>query len=454
VQPVDMLADVGKPAVVPGRIGQQLGEEVVRMMFDHLAEDRRLLPALKRQLKAMEPAVHKLALEDSRFFSDRAHPARQVLDRITQRSLAFTSEDDPGWPRFMEAVNSAAQWLESKVVDADTFGELLDHLQEQWSEQDVGVKQKREEAAKALLHAEQRNLLAQKLAAEFVAMVEELEVADFVRDFLKNAWSQVVADAQLSCEDGSSDPHGYRALVDDLVWSVQKTSAQRGRARRLVQMIPGLLQRLREGLQRIGYPTELTQRFFDHLITLHKAAVQEGRDAAVQAAADAAWKEESKFSDSAVEMWLDGVEVQESGYVDFPGLETDTEHVASAEAAQQEVQAAEFEAEQQAERIEQVSAEPAEPVAPAAPMKVEDMRVGTWVELMIKGEWVRAQLTWCSPHATLFMFTSVGGTAHSMSRRTLDKLRAGDQLRIVADRPVVDEALDQVAQAALKNSFK
>lgn len=437
-QPVDMLAELGKATSAPGRIGQQLGEEVVRMMFDHLAEDRRLLPALKRQLKAMEPAVHKLAKADSRFFSDRTHPARLVLDRITQRSLAFTSEQDAGWQRFMGSVESSTRWLESKVIDSDTFGELLEHLQSQWGEQDQGSKAKRQEAAKALLHAEQRNLLAQKLATEFIGLLDGLDVADFVRDFLKNAWAQVVAEAQLSCEDGSSDPFGYRALVDDLIWSVQKSSAQRGRARRLVQMIPGLLQRMREGLQRIGYPPEMTQRFFDHLITLHKAAVQEGRDAATQAAADAAWEEESQFSDSAVEMWLDGVEVQESGYVDFPGLETDVEHVASPEAAQQELARAPH--------------EPEEAADPPAAGKDHELRVGTWVEILIKGEWVRAQLTWCSPHATLFMFTSVGGAAHSMSRRTLDKLRSTDSLRVVADRPVVDEALDQVAQAALKNS--
>jgi len=394
-------------------------------------------------LKAMESAVHRLAKEDSRFFSDRNHPARQVLDRITQRSLAFQSETDPGWDRFMKSVESATHWLQSKVVDAETFGELLQQLQEQWNDQDHGSKQKREDAARALLHAEQRNLLAQKLAAEFLEMLQGLDVADFVRDFLRNAWAQVVAEAQLSCEDGEVDPHGYRALVDDLVWSVQKSSAQRGRARRLVQMIPGLLQRMREGLQRIGYPPELTQRFFDHLITLHKAAVQEGRDAAAQKAADDAWQEESRFTDSQMEMWLDGMEVQESGYVDYGGVDTDVEHVASAEAAQQEVQAQRHAEEQAAE-------------AAGEPMhtRAEDLRVGTWVEILIKGEWVRAQLTWCSPHATLFMFTSVGGTAHSMSRRTLDRLRATDHLRIVAERPVVDEALDQVAQAALKNSLE
>lgn len=445
--PVDMLAEVGQPVAAAPRIGEQLGEEVVHMMFEHLLDDRRLLPGLKRQLKTMEEAVHRLAKDDSRFFSDKSHPARQVLDRITQRSLAFSSEQDAGWARFIASVESAGKWLESKVVDAETFRELLQHLNDQWKEQDQGSKQKREEAAKALLHAEQRNLLAQKLADEFVGLLDGLDVADFVRDFLRNAWAQVVADAQLSCEDGSSDPFGYRALVDDLVWSVQKSSAQRGRARRLVQMIPGLLQRMREGLQRIGYPPELTQRFFDHLITLHKAAVQEGRDPEVQKAADEAWEEESTFSDSAVEMWLDGVEVKESGYVDFPGVETDTAHVASAEAAQQDVQAREDEA-MRAEREEG----PGEVTLGAG--RPDDLRVGAWVEILIKGDWVRAQLTWCSPHATLFMFTAVGGTAHSMSRRTLERLRSSDHVRVVADRPVVDEALDHVAQEALKNSLK
>jgi hypothetical protein len=40
-----------------------------------------------------------------------------------------------------------------------------------------------------------------------------------------------------------------------------------------------------------------------------------------------------------------------------------------------------------------------------------------------------------------------------MSRRTLDRLRSQGLLRIVAERNVVDDALDQVAKAALKNSL-
>ncbi|TWO73087.1 DUF1631 domain-containing protein [Caenimonas sedimenti] len=483
-KPKDMLSDEPESSTPPPRIGQQLGEEVVRLMFDNLAQDNRLLPSFKRQLKGMETAVHRLAGDDSRFFSDRNHPARQLLDRITQRSLAFGSEQDEGWARFMISVESARGWLDSKVVDAETFDELLENLQEQWSDQDQHVKQRREEAARALMHAEQRNLLAQRLASEFAATVEGLDVADFFVDFLKNSWAQVVAESQLTCTDGSSDPFGYRALVDDLIWSVQKTAAQRGRARRLVQMIPGLLTRLREGLHRIGYPPELTQRFFDNLITLHRAAVQEGQDAAAEAAADAAWQEPSQFADSGqdeVQMWLDANEAKESGFV--PDAEIDLDFVASPvgggheskqadkERAAQLAQAAqkvEF-AKRAAEKAQEAQAanpdtvpdtvavdeapEEAEPAESAPAQRMEDLRMGSWVEIHIKGEWVRAQLTWASPHATLFMFTSITGNAHSMSRRTLDKLRSLNQLKIVADRPVVDEALDQVAQRALKNSL-
>ena len=93
--------------------------------------------------------------------------------------------------------------------------------------------------------------------------------------------------------------------------------------------------------------------------------------------------------------------------------------------------------------------EPSDPLAPAAaPM----IALGTWVEMMLEGQWVRAQLTWASPHRSLFMFVSRGGKAHSMSQRTMDKLRAQGNIRVVSDGHLVEKALDAVAQTALRNS--
>ena len=112
--PADMLAEVATAQDAAPRLGVQLGEEVVRLMFDNLAQDQRLLPGFKRQLKAIEPAMLRLAEQDSRFFSDRTHPAREFLDRITQRSLAFTSESDPGWRRFHATVEDSVRWLDQQ----------------------------------------------------------------------------------------------------------------------------------------------------------------------------------------------------------------------------------------------------------------------------------------------------------------------------------------------------
>ena len=419
-----MLAD---DPVTP-RLGHQLGQEVVRLMFDNLAHDARLMPAFKAQLKLMEPAVFTLAQHDSRFFSDRTHPARQFLDRITQRSLAFSTESDEGWKRFLVTLEDATRWLDSKVVDSDIFGELLDQLQVQWTDHDQVQRARREEAARALMHAEQRNLLAQKLAADFAQALDGLEVAEFIGDFLKGSWAQVVAQAQLSCADGSDDPCGYRAIVDDLIWSVQKSTARRGRGRRLAQMIPVLLAKLREGLERADYPPELTGRFFDKLITLHQVALQEGRDETARSAADAIEAAPSELAPGAAAddagIWLASREAQESGYLDGDSFmpEDLLEPELAAEAA-------------------------------AEPHAHGELRTGTWVELMVDRAWLRVQLTWASPHATLFMFTSLAGTAHSMSRRTLERLRTQGLIKVVAGRNVVDEALDQVAKAALKNSL-
>jgi hypothetical protein len=52
----------------------------------------------------------------------------------------------------------------------------------------------------------------------------------------------------------------------------------------------------------------------------------------------------------------------------------------------------------------------------------------------------------------LFLFTAAGGATHSMTRRSCDKLVAAGNLRVVSGLPVVDGALNAVAQLAMRNS--
>jgi Protein of unknown function (DUF1631) len=120
--------------------------------------------------------------------------------------------------------------------------------------------------------------------------------------------------------------------------------------------------------------------------------------------------------------------------------------------AQSEVSGAGFVNQQAVMPLDVSSAVPAADVIPLTPEATVTIPIGSWVELMLEGAWVRAQLTWASPMRTLFMFVSRGGKAHSMSKRTMDKLCSQGLIRMVSDGRMVDKALDAVAQTALRNS--
>nr|WP_315480918.1 DUF1631 family protein [uncultured Rhodoferax sp.] len=420
---------VSKEAVRSKALGQQLGEEVVRLMLDNLMQDRRMLPGIRQNLKAMEPVLLRLSHTDPRFFSERKHPARHFLDKITSRSLAFTSVEEPGFTRFQKTLDNAVSVLSGGEGDANAFARLLRKLEDGWAQEEHQHRQRAEEAARSLLHAEQRNMLAQRLSEEFMGRVGSKRVPELVVTFLRGPWAQVVAESQLRCADGSQDAEGYFALVDDLIWSVQLRLTSRNRAR-LVDMVPQMLVKLRQGLQRIDYPEDRIPPFFDGLISIHEQAFEAGRVAATEGGTTPALVPRVDAAELQVpdddELWMADDEVTDSGFM----RDSEELPLPMPDAPQ--------------------AADPALQNTWAA----ESLGTGSWVDLALDGVWVRAQLTWASPHRTLFMFTSAGGGAHSMSRRTMDRLRDMGLIHLVSDGHVMDNALDAVAQAALRNDLE
>ena len=82
------------------------------------------------------------------------------------------------------------------------------------------------------------------------------------------------------------------------------------------------------------------------------------------------------------------------------------------------------------------------------------MLPGAWVDLVADNQWVRAQLTWISPHNTLFMFTSHSGRSHSMTARTLEQLTRQGRFNVISQNGIVNGAFDNVAQTAMRNSMQ
>ena len=452
-------------------LGHQLGEEVLRLMVDNLAKDVRLLAPLREQLRDFEPVLLSLCQTDSRFFSDRKHPARIFLDRITQRSLGYVLVNDEGCQRFLAGVQEAMTELASKPHTAEYFILAVEDMEAEWKHLDQALVAKREEAARALVQAEQRNLLAQHLAVGYAKLFEGREVPEFVSEFIKGSWAQVVSHARLNASDGSEDPGGYNALVEDLLWSVHPKSARRNR-QLLAEIVPGLLEKLREGLSHIEYPPELTERFFDGTVLIHDAILAEGKPVA---GADDSATQPLNVSVTSADM-LNGfgsgagafgvaADSHTNAIEAGQGLAVATDEslptltavaepampwLADKEAATSGYLEQNLVMPQDLSRAETANPEPDVP----DPVSVTELQTGAWIELLAEGKWIRAQLTWASPHGTLFMFTSLTGTAHSMSKRTLERLRVQGLVKVVSDRHVVDQAFDEVAKAAMQNSLR
>ena len=123
------------------------------MMLENLVADDRLLAQVRRVLVKLTPVLMTLAKADVRFFSDHKHPARQFLDRVTDRSLAFTDEQNDGYARFVQSIDAAVQGIvESHSPKAFAFAKQLETLLAIWQHEDRVQMQLREETARALLH--------------------------------------------------------------------------------------------------------------------------------------------------------------------------------------------------------------------------------------------------------------------------------------------------------------
>ncbi|MEP6965877.1 MAG: DUF1631 family protein, partial [Polaromonas sp.] len=420
-------------------LGQSLAIEVVGLMIEQLANDKRLLKPVRQVIVNAEPAFLRLAVTDPRFFSDRSHPGRRLLEVMTNTSLAYASEDAAGFTEFMQNLNEVAVLLtEEHARDAQHFATLLQDFESGLARGGQAHREAQSRAVQALLQAEQRNLLAVKIAAEIRARPDFVADNRIITAFLTGPWSQVMAKERLLGEYGGAGlpKAAFSRTLGDLLWSLDLVQVSNHR-KRLLKIIPDMLESLRAGLLSIDFPLEQSQLFFDELMMIHQAGLN-----AQSALSDPAGKPGGELGKMFARVedfdvsqpWLAPAEARHSGFMEnwdahsHPGSAPDQPFM----------------------RGDSAPAARARPGSDESPA----LNLGDWVELLVDLQWLRAQLTWISPHNTLFMFTSEGGRKHSMTSRVLQHLLQLELVKVVSQQGVVDGALDGVARTAMRNSLE
>ncbi|MDA8445787.1 DUF1631 family protein [Paracidovorax valerianellae] len=389
VHGVAPVVAVPAPAPSPSRTAT----EVVSRMMDNIAQDNRLPQPIQRAVQNLRPAIKQLVRHDRRFFTDEKHPARRLLDELTQRAVGFESESDPGFDRFMRLVDEAVSHLAtSESQDADTFATVLTALESAWASQERQIREAQEAERQAALRVQRREALSKRIAADIRALAGAAQVPQDILDFAAGPWADVVALAQMD-QPGSDDgdPGGYLALVPELFWVAQPDLAA-AEPDRLGGIVTRMLGTVRQGLDSVGHAEDMASTVLERIASLHQTAMERAASLALDPANAPADEPDS----------METIVPPESlyGSLHEPGVADESETTQSgADAA-----AAEF------------------------PM-------GIWVELISNQRAVHTQLTWCSPHNTLFLFTAADGSTQSMTRRMRDKLTAEGALRVLPGPP-------------------
>lgn len=265
-------AKSGKARVV-GEVDEDV-INLVSMLFEFILDDRTLPDSLKALIARLQIPMLKVAVLDKTFFSRGSHPARRLLNEIASAALGWVDQDDAQRDTLYQRIDQVVQRLLNDFADDPAiFAELLaefvaftgderrrsDLLEQRTRDAEEG-RAKSELARQQVEQALNQRLLGKTLPEAVVRLLQE-------------AWSKVL---MLTCLKHGVESEQWQAVLvtmDELVWSVEPHDDPQARLR-LLELVPGLLRSLREGLDSAGIDPFVTSEFFTRLEVLHVQAFQ------------------------------------------------------------------------------------------------------------------------------------------------------------------------------------
>lgn len=414
------------------RVVGQVDDDVINlvsMLFEFILDDRSLPDSLKALIGRLQIPMLKVAVLDKTFFSRGSHPARRLLNEIASAAMGWSEQDDLQRDVLYQRIEQVVlRLLNDFVDDPGIFSDLLSDFLAY-----TGDERRRSELLEQRTRDAEEGRAKAELARQQVeqALNERLlgrTLPEVVVRLLQEAWSKVML---LTCLKHGAESEEWRATLatmDDLIWSVEPHEAPEARMR-LLELVPGLLKSLREGLTSAAFDPFSTSEFFSQLESLHVQAFQRfKRPEPEPVVADVAEPDAPIATDAAL-------------VVDLPELEL--EAAAEAPAMVEVVEEIILLAPGESRAPEP---EASLPEGDEALDQVDNLRVGSWVEFQEDEDHkVRCKLAAIIKPTGKYIFVNRTGM------KVLEKTRMGlavefrrGAIRLLDDALLFDRALESV----------
>ncbi len=397
--------------------------DIVAMLFDYILGDINIPDPMRALIGRLQIPVLKIALLDREFFSSKSHPARQLLNRLAAVAVGWNEQHGDKDPLYLKIQSIVQTIVEEFDDDIRLFETLLNDLEMFLHKEEQAAQLRAERSAKVMEGRERLEAAKSTTLEEIQARVGAQDSLDFVREFISNHWKNLLF---LICAREGKESDLWKqavATMDELIWSV-KPKTTREERQQLVALQPKLLNRLREGMERLSLQAVERDDFIAKLVYAH------GRTAVNKAAAAPTEDTQQDTATSTTE------EVAQTG-----------------QAAP--LQSAEAEPEQNTETepeqgTEQETAQPGNETAPeiddAYAEKARQLASGDWLEFIgSDGKAKRAKLSWVSPITNTYLFTDRQGLkAGNFGLNELAHLLRCRRANILNAAPLMDRAVSTV----------
>jgi hypothetical protein len=248
--------------------------DVIAGLFDQILSDPKVPPQMARQIARLQLPVLRAALGDPSFFSSRKHPVRRFINRIASLGTAVDDfEGDEGRALLARVRELVQEVVEGDFDQIELYEHKLNQLEAFIAEQAKAQVHAQGQADVLLERKETELRVQQRFGQQLDTQLAALPVPDFLRQFMAQTWSRVMASAEQQHGADSEIAKRMRQVARELVMSVQPKGAPAQR-QAFLRLLPALMKDLNAGLDRVRCSEEVRRNFFAQLLPAHAESLK------------------------------------------------------------------------------------------------------------------------------------------------------------------------------------
>ncbi|APW40241.1 hypothetical protein RD110_26090 [Rhodoferax koreense] len=371
--------------------------EVVALMFQSILAEERIPPSVRVWFARLQLPVLRVALAEPEFFGTLNHPARQLIDRMGSCVMGFDASAINGSALETE-IKRVVQVIEQYPETGRRVFQLVYDEFQQFLSKYLTEKGSTLRVATLAQQVEQKETLAIQYTIELRNMLKELPVREDIREFLFKVWAEVLAMAAVRNGPQHEETIALKKAASELVWAASAKPNRAERAR-VIQNLPLLLQRLRQGMTLLSLESTVQEAHIKRISDTLADAFMSKTEAIPQAriesmAARLANLEDFVSDDSMGDLPLDNENIEMMLGIDASSIEV----------------------------IADGGSKPTEAMLAWA----QELELGHWFMLDHSNRINQVQFAWRSDRKQLHLFASMDGRSYLIqARRLAAYLQAG-----------------------------